>query len=118
MLIFHHLTYTSVFRFTKKSIHPPHFLCNILYKQGKSLRRHSPDHINLRQCPLILNYSTPATNAKATLQTLPDPNDLFSITNNVQYYLTIIKTTSQDSSDIWPLLCTLYQPAISMDMGN
>ena len=83
-------------RFFSKSIHLPHFLCNILCKQGKSLSRHCPDHIAPRQCPLILNYSTPATNARAMLQPLPNPNDLFLITNNVYYYLTIIKTASQD----------------------
>ena len=92
---------------------------SFIYINRESLSVDIPLIISISgQCPLILNYSTPATNAKATLQALPDPNDLFSITNNVQYYLTIIKTTSQDSSDIWPLLCTLYQPAISMDMGN
>ena len=37
--------------FFSKSIHLPHFLCNVLYKQGKSLHRQCPDHIDLRAMP-------------------------------------------------------------------
>lgn len=68
--------------------------------------------------PTHLNYSTPVLMPEPTLQPLPDLNDLFLKTNNVQYYLTITKTKSQEFLRYFTITLYLVSTYISMDMGN